>query len=60
MSFDEEFNLIRREIVELISRHVDRLRRNGWSIEEINDLLEIIVDWLGYMYGEIIEANMKT
>jgi DNA-binding transcriptional regulator YhcF (GntR family) len=57
-SWQREVKLIKKDIVNVLKSHIDRLKKMGYDIYEINDILEEVFDGLEYEYGDLIASAM--
>jgi hypothetical protein len=55
LSIDKEAEAIEEDVIDLIKKHVMRLKRDGWSIEDINDILEEVFDNLPFEMDKLFD-----
>jgi hypothetical protein len=58
-SWQREVKLIKKDVMNVLKSHVDRLKQMGYDIYEINDILEEVFDSLEYEYGDLIVEGME-
>lgn len=57
-SWQREVKLIKKDIVNVLKSHIDRLKKMGYDVYEVNDILEEVFDGLEYEYGDLIVEGM--